>query len=88
MESLKSELELMQSLKTEFSQLKAKVDDMGTLKEIVEALTAEVAGLRTQATSNAAIALELKQWMNSIASNPITAHTFDTPPPTISSEST
>jgi hypothetical protein len=61
MKSLKSELELMQSLRAEVGQLKTQVVEMGTLKAKVEALSSELQDIRMQATSATALAIEHQQ---------------------------
>lgn len=58
MKSLKSGLELMQSLRVELGQLQTEVTEMGTLKAQVEALSDELQVLRMQASSTTAPARE------------------------------
>ncbi|KAG6846018.1 hypothetical protein H0H87_011066 [Tephrocybe sp. NHM501043] len=57
MKSMRSELELMQVLKTEFGKLKTQISEMGNLKEKVESLAATVRDLRRETDEAASVRL-------------------------------
>ncbi|GLB36280.1 hypothetical protein LshimejAT787_0305680 [Lyophyllum shimeji] len=59
--SMKSELELMQALKTEVGVLTAQVIEIGSLREKVEALTTTVRDLRREADEYAAMRVQSNQ---------------------------
>lgn len=61
MQSQKSELEQIQSLKAEHEKLKLQVADLATLQSKFDALTIEVQALRSQAASTVALGDEVKQ---------------------------
>lgn len=67
---MKSELELMQVLKTEFNDLKTQVGEMGSLREEVNALTATLKDLRKETDESAPLRIELNQLKESMKSQP------------------
>ncbi|KAG5654776.1 hypothetical protein H0H81_003784 [Sphagnurus paluster] len=76
--SMKSELELMQTLKIEVKQLKSQLEEMRSLKQNVETLTATLQDLRKGVDDSASLRLELKQLKESMTTPPIAP----TPTPT------
>lgn len=78
MKSLKSELELVQSLKTDSRLLKEQAEEIGSLRGKVETLTATVEDLRAQVASSAALGVEFAQLKESLESRSATP-TFKRP---------
>jgi len=72
MTSLKSGLELINTLRTDVGALAAQANEIGDLRQKIETLTALVQDLRTQAASSAALETEIKQLRETLSSNQAT----------------